>query len=205
MFDSFKGHATTKGLRSVNERPALAAHIGLIVAMWAMVESQLSELLSIMLHADAAIGATLFSVIKNEGGRLAMLKAVAEERLTPEQQAEYASLKKRITAAGDYRDRLAHNIWATSPDYPDSLILFDARASAHFVALYTKAIAVGRFSDQDDASASCAITNYLESARVYSEKFLHIEAEITAASDDLGRFCWKLKAPTPLPHPEAKP
>ncbi len=199
MFEPFKKGTTTSSLKTLQERPKLAAHIGLIMGMWAVVESELSRLLSIMLQSDAEVGATLFSVIKAEAGRLAMIEAIAKDRLTSEQQAEFAGLKKRVTSVGGYRDRLAHNIWAISEDHPDSLILFDARAGAQFMAHLTSNVpGRGIFPRQDPEKSTSALMNHLDSAREYTEKeFLYIESEIAAVSVAIVRFSQKLTPPSP--------
>jgi hypothetical protein len=197
MFESFKGE-TTWGLKVLAERPKLAAHIGLIVGMWATVESRLSHMLSIILHSDAEIGATLFSVIKAEGGRFAMIRAIAEDRLTPEQQAEYSALKKRIESVGSYRDAIAHNIWAISEDHPDSLILFDAKASARFMAILTKDLATVYPTEKHQYDFIKSVEDRKKSARKYTEKeFLHIEAEITAVAAEIADFSSRLYLSSP--------
>ena len=174
--------------------------------MWAVVESQLSYLLSVILQADARVGATLFSVITAEGGRLAMIKAVASDRLTLEQQKEYEALQKRVKSVGKYRDNIAHNIWAVSESNPDRLILYDARKYASATASITNNVAdpLRHSSSQTERQKFHdafvhqfdAEQEYANSGRQYTEReFLHIESEITQLSFDLGQFASKLWLP----------
>ena len=103
MFDPFQylpGETLDASHSALRQRPDLAARVGCIIGMWAMVELRLSELLSAVLHADARVGGTLFSVIKAEGGRLAMTKAIAEERLVPDDLIEFEALRKRMKVSG---------------------------------------------------------------------------------------------------------
>ena len=208
MFEAFDGESNSS-LKSVAERPELAVHIGLIIGMWAVVESQLSHLLSIILQSDAKIGATLFSVIKAESGRLAMIDAIADDRFTLEQKTEYEALQKRVKSVGKYRDTIAHNIWGVSTTCPNSLILFDARKSARWMASFTsnladplrhdKSLTENQKSHRALILHMTAEREYANSAREYTEKeFLHIESEITQLSFDLGQFASKLHPPLHL-------
>jgi hypothetical protein len=136
MPQPFKGGASQPSWsnRSIKERPKLAKHIGIIVAMWATVEVQLGHTIAALLDADAFVGMTIYAELKSEPARLAAMIAIASERLSAEEFKEFEKLLERVRRTGKQRDRISHNIWATADEYPDSLILYDARAWAKFHA-----------------------------------------------------------------------
>jgi hypothetical protein len=183
MFDPFKGEfvSVTESLR---ERPELAARVGLCIGMWSFVELNLSILLSAMLHIDAQIGSTLFGVIKAESGRLAMLNAIAEDRLSEDLFAEYSLLQKRVNSLSGHRDKLAHGTWATSSAAPDILILADPRhISEHFATIM--AVATG----SKTASFGSEPPKFREDARCYGDaEFTYLEAEMRSLASDVILF-----------------
>jgi hypothetical protein len=184
MFDQItfrRGEKFFSGMTAIKQRPELAARVGLVVAMWATIELRLSELLSYMLHADARVGATLFTAITSEGGRLAMTKAIAQERLSVGQLTEYDALQKRIRKVGGYRDAMCHGIWCVSDARPDTLILLDSRSVAQFFAHKTAHEA------QMPTAPEMDLPDY--SASEYGDtEFSFVESEIRALAGDLIDF-----------------
>lgn len=193
MFDTFNGKFRCD-FDSIKKRPELAARVAHTIAMWSLVELSLSQLLSVILHSDAQVGATLFSTIRAESGRLAMIRAIAEDRLTPEMQHEYAALQKRITQVGSYRDAMAHGNWAASDDDPDCLILVDARHVATFIAAVTADVTRLKIEEKTKKLGE----KYRKNARRYgAQEFDFIESEIKKLNADLSAFIEKVIDSTP--------
>jgi hypothetical protein len=115
-------------LRSLEERPELAKHIALIASMWSVIEAELAKILSLILHTDALVGATIYSVIKSEGARTEAIESVIKHRLTASDLEQYRKLKDRVRRVGGQRDKFLHGLWAVPKGMPDSLVLVDSRA-----------------------------------------------------------------------------
>ena len=184
-------------LNSIDEHPVLAACIGRIIAKWSVIEYYQSNILSLMLGSDAAIGSTLFGAVKADAARSAMLQAIAEEKLNPEALTEYTALNKRYKNTTKFRDAIAHNLWGTSKEHPECLIMIDSRDQSKWMAYLTASLSSDRPSFQDHGKPS-PLENSFESMRVYNEKdFLDAETAIKDLSVALSQFSYKLRQLAP--------
>lgn len=189
MFDTFKGMFSWH-IASVSERPALAAHIGEVIAMWSIVEQQESQLLSHLLKAEATVGATLFSSIRAEAGRLAMIQSAATRYLTAPLAEEFAQLKRKIQKVGSYRDQIAHNIWAVPSEMPDALVLMDSRTLTELTAQMTAASHGGKYEAND------TLERHFNASQTWRElEFLHVKKEISSLLVEIQQFVQKISPP----------
>lgn len=205
MFQPYKGKFVSR-LDTLKARPIFAARIGHTIAMWSAIEIHLSQLLSIILRADAQVGATLFSAIRAESGRLAMIRAIAEERLPPDLFAEYLALQKRVSSVGSHRDAMAHGSWALSQTDPDCLILVDSRYVGRYIAAAHSNLSKENASLLERQKAAAAMKNYLDSARRYGDvEFDYIEKEIKAVRQEIKEMAAKVSVVLALPHAPSTP
>lgn len=193
MFDPTKNDWQSLCIGEIIQHDVIATRIGRIIGMWSLVEHQLGHLLCIILHADARLGMLLYSSIKAEAGRLAMLDSIISERLKPEDQLEFAALRKRVRTVGSYRDELAHTPWAVSK-MGELVILNSADQLRH------EANRVN-FSAAHSEEAKIRFFNHMgkmyDSNKSYSPReFDFIENEIRSLSDDLVIFAEKIAQPT---------
>jgi hypothetical protein len=120
---------------ALQQRPALAAHIGTIAVTWAQIEHELGILLADLLGTDANLGITIFLGLRTEGPQRTVIKAAAEARLS-------TGLAHRMMSfvANDLRDgakprnNILHGLWAAAPEYPKALIWIDRREALRLSA-----------------------------------------------------------------------
>jgi len=125
------------------KRPELAAYIGRIAAHWSHVEWSMGILVSVILHEDARLATTVFSPVRSEPTRFAILDAIATENLPPELFQEFQALRKQVKQTGGERDRIIHGCWMLAPEAPDSLIHINPRQLIDNYAAYATVRAKG--------------------------------------------------------------
>lgn len=198
MPQPFNG-ASSYNLHSLKERPALASHIGLITAMWSLIDVQLAHMVSTMLHADAEIAATLLGGIRSEPVKLAAIQAVAEERLSSELLAEYTLLMKEFKSVSKARNDVVHKIWAVPDNKPESLVLIDSRKASTFNASLITSFAkpLGTIGKNVQEKYAKVFEDFIQSSMEYQENdFLDIENRIDQLSKKIAQFSMKLQQPT---------
>jgi hypothetical protein len=126
MFDPFEGQFQC-AFDSLTRRPQLAVRVAHIMGLWAHVDALLAVLLSRVLHADAEVGAILFSSVHAEAGRMAMIRAIVEERLSEPLQKEFSALQDKARKVGKHRDEMAHGLWGHSDEKENCLVLANTR------------------------------------------------------------------------------
>jgi len=113
--------------KALLEKPELAAHLSTITSLWAQMVTLLEEILGLLAGVDAITAMRLYTAIENDGAKQAMLRALAEDKLPDNLQAELNAIFKWIREHGSSRNVVAHGVWGVSPQYPDALFYTDVR------------------------------------------------------------------------------
>lgn len=163
-------------------RPKLAMHIGIIASMWTQVEVNLAMIVAKMLHAEASIAVAMYLPVKAEGARLAIMDAVAQERLTPQMQNEFEQLRKRIKNTGDERDHVIHGTWAHGENQ-DTLILLSQK---EMVRCYSNLLSNSAKQIETPAQDYSSMLEYNE------KDFIQIETNIRSRIKETSEFWIKL-------------
>jgi hypothetical protein len=111
------GHSTNK--------PELAELTAGIFARWAWIEHQLSLLLLFVLGAEAKPALAMFSVLTTQRLRGNATSAAAKAALPRKKFEIFRAVMGVIERVANDRHRLAHWLWATSPELPHALLLAD--------------------------------------------------------------------------------
>lgn len=163
-------------------RPKLATHVGIIASMWTQIELTLALIVAKMLNAEADIAGAMLLPVRSEATRFAIINAVAEDRLTPDMQEELKQLKKRIDNTGNERNRVVHGLWAHSEN-EDTLILVSQK---EMLKVYSGIIT--KLANQKPVE----VKDYAEMLE-YSEKdFIQIESNIADRIKETAAFFGKL-------------
>jgi hypothetical protein len=181
-------------LDALAKRPKLAMHAGVVVSMWAYIEFLLAHLLGVMLQADRHIATLIYMQIKSEPARLAVMQAIAAERLTPTLLAEFMQLKKRVSQTGSQRDRIAHALWAVPYENPDSIAMEDPR---HICMLWATLGSIGLKGKKRNRRALTQVQSAMrkveDSTYEYQEQdFVGIEDAIRKLADEIEDFTTKV-------------
>ena len=201
MFDPTRNDWQSIAIGEIVQHEAIATRIGKIIGMWSLVEHQFGHLLSIILHTDARIGSLLYSSIKSEAGRLAMLNSIVDERVKSGDQDEFRELRKRAKTVGSYRDELAHTPWAVSST--GELVLLNSADQLKHEAHHVSASAV-KCDDANTRLFSHMEKTYGNNKSYSTREFDFIESEIRKLSDDLAKFTAKVAQPTWLQQLQAQ-
>lgn len=119
---------------AVKARPQLAVHVAVIAGIVTNIEMVAGTFVAAMLGEDAELGSTAFLAIENEGSRLAVMRALAERILAPEDIAGLNNIFKKLRERRPDRNIVIHGVWGTSPHHPDALIYIDPRDFIHWMA-----------------------------------------------------------------------
>jgi hypothetical protein len=112
----------------LQQRPAHAARIGLVVAEWAALEEHLVEMFAYSLFAMALeergamqVAKTALEQIDSLTVRLEVMGGLLKTRVKPEEHKYFAeTLRPEIRKRASERNRVAHSNWMlcdTEPDY----------------------------------------------------------------------------------------
>lgn len=198
----YKG-SWTWGLKVLRQRPHLAANLGYIASMWAVVETKLANIVSRALQADALVAISIYSLIRSEGTRLEVIESLLRNRLSEGDFEEYQRLKKRVRRVGDQRDRFMHAIWATSMSKPESIILIDSRSQ---MTLDASAAAMSATGESNSEQHSQLFDKHKASLLEYTQRdFIDLENLITELFAELCHFEDRLPPQKSGPEIQAQP
>jgi hypothetical protein len=111
----------------LRSRPQLAVLIADIISLWGHIEGNLGAIFVRLLGASARPGAAIYHSL-GAGTRQNALRAVARLNLDEHQFKIFEIFLKLVSRGRTQRDRLAHWLWALSPEIEDALLLIDPDA-----------------------------------------------------------------------------
>lgn len=186
--DPSKADGIDFGGDTLVERPTLTQHIGVIASIATTAETLTSALLTVMLGAEADLGAVLVTAIENEGSRIAVLKAISERCLAAKDQERFGDLLKKFRQRRLERNDVVHGIWGISPhpDYANALVWIDPRDFVRWMA----AVVSGK-------AGAAAMERLFGAVRVYREHdFTQIEQRLKALHQEVQAFWIEAVAPS---------
>lgn len=75
--------------RAMLQRPALAARIAHISALWNEIEMTIAAYMTALLGAEASTGMSMFLAITNDGAKKAVIDAICARNLDAEHQEKF--------------------------------------------------------------------------------------------------------------------
>ena len=168
---------------SIKNRPALAAHIGTIAAMWSQIEATLGLIFSQLLGSHAVVGTAMYLSIISEQARDSAMKAAANEKLPAELKDKFEVLMSELKGPRKTRNKIVHGLWAISDHHEDCLILIDTRKMIRYWS-FNNSPMIDFASRRIDA-----MKDHVSSTAEYRESdFLQIEDQISLAMRKVGVF-----------------
>lgn len=114
--------------------PDLARKIADVIATWSQIECNLGVILARMLGAGVRSSMAMYLALNSSSAQTAALEAAAKISLSPERLELFSALCVLVKRASGHRNRMAHNLWGTSNELPDALVLLSPDA---VLALHT--------------------------------------------------------------------
>lgn len=104
----------------------LAVHV---ISLWSYTEAGLLRMAAQFLASEQPLVTHMLQAVKNAEGRRAAVKAAGLQRLSggSDDASFFLAALDALGHAEELRNRYAHQIWASSPDIPDAIILIDPR------------------------------------------------------------------------------
>jgi hypothetical protein len=107
---------------SIQERPTLAARIGIIAAIWAEIEVHLALLFGALSETESRHGLEMYFAIVSTTARIDAMAAVARRCLPVDAMNAFEALLKEVRARARERNRIVHSSWGISLENKDILI-----------------------------------------------------------------------------------
>jgi len=109
----------------LDRRPQLATCIARIAVLWSRVEERLGCITVALLGAEPIVGTRMYEALTSSADRVAVLRAVAQDRLDAQMRARLEELLERYAEARWKRNKVIRGHWYVSDDYPDDLVWAD--------------------------------------------------------------------------------
>lgn len=112
------------------ERPDLAVYIARIATGWSRVEQGLGNLVVQFLGAHAHTGIKMYEALSGSASKLAVLRAVARDRLSRDQLDQLEEVLRSVKSVGRKRSKVVHGLWEISDQLPRALVWCDSADAA---------------------------------------------------------------------------
>jgi hypothetical protein len=109
----------------LDRRPTLAACIARIAVLWSRVEERLGCITVQLLGAEPIVGTRMYEALTSSADRVAVLRAVARDRLNEEMRNKLETLLSRYAEARWKRNNVIRGHWYVSDEHPDELVWAD--------------------------------------------------------------------------------
>jgi hypothetical protein len=109
----------------LDRRPQLATCIARIAVLWSRVEERLGCITVQLLGAEPIVGTRMYEALTSSADRVAVLRAVARDRLDDEMREKLEALLTRYGDARWKRNKVIRGHWYVSDDHPDELVWAD--------------------------------------------------------------------------------
>lgn len=111
--------------RPLERRPELGCCIGRVAIGWSLVEERLGFAMTQLLGVEPRRGMTVFRAMSGTSSKLAIIHALAKERLNNDMQTRLDELLGRYASAKSSRDQIVRGHWYVSDDHPDAIVWAD--------------------------------------------------------------------------------
>lgn len=109
----------------LDRRPQLAACIARVAVLWSRVEERLGRITVRLLGAEPIVGLHMYEALTSSADRVAVLRAVARDRLDEEMLKKLETLLGRYAEARWKRNKVIRGHWYVSDEHPDELVWAD--------------------------------------------------------------------------------
>src|SRR5271169_829424 len=116
----------------LRSRPELAARISDAISLWSHIEANLSVVLTRMLDGGVKSGTAMYQAVQSFRVHMTVLDEVAKIAIPREYQPTFNAVCTLVRRAARKQDKLAHWIWALSPDIEDALLLIDPNGAMNY-------------------------------------------------------------------------
>ena len=120
------------GYDALTKRPELGNLIGQVITTWSYCDAAFTAMLTHFLHADFQVVHEMYHALRSTDARRQMLQAAAEETLDTEDLLIFNAVKKCTNASRTKRNDFAHNLWGTSSEIPDALLMSRPRIISEY-------------------------------------------------------------------------
>jgi hypothetical protein len=109
----------------LERRPELATCIARVAVLWSRVEERLGCITVHLLGAEPIVGTRMYEALTSSADRVAVLRAVARDRLGEEMRDKLEGLLTRYAEARWKRNKVIRGHWYVSDEHPDELVWAD--------------------------------------------------------------------------------
>jgi hypothetical protein len=109
----------------LDKRPELATRIARIAILWSRVEERLGCITVELLGAEPIIATRMYEALTSSADRVAVLRAVARDRLDDKHRDRLEALLSRYAEARWKRNKVIRGHWYVSNEHPDELVWAD--------------------------------------------------------------------------------
>src|SRR5437868_12310153 len=109
----------------LDRRPQLATCIARVAVLWSRVEERLGCITVSLLGAEPIAGTRMYEALTSSADRVAVLRAVAQDRLDEKMRARLEELLERYAEARWKRNKVIRGHWYVSEEHPDELVWAD--------------------------------------------------------------------------------
>ena len=109
----------------LDRRPELATCIARVAVLWSRVEERLGCITVDLLGAEPIAGLRMYEALTSSADRVAVLRAVAQDRLEEAGRDKLEALLKRYADARWKRNKVIRGHWYVSDEHPDELAWAD--------------------------------------------------------------------------------
>ncbi len=109
-------------------QPAFGQLVAHIISLWSAIEANLGVCLSRMLKTNARTGIAMYMALNSANARNSVLRAAAKSSLPQDKLIIFEAILRVISKSGAQRHKLAHWLWAFSPEIKDAVLLIDPEA-----------------------------------------------------------------------------
>jgi hypothetical protein len=125
----------------LRSRPELAVLIGDVISLWSHIEADLSVVLIRMLGGGVRSGSAMYQAVQSFRVQMTVIDAVAKIEVEHEYLPIFEAVLTLVRRAARKRDKLAHWLWAISPDINDALLLLDPNAAMNYHTVLAERLA----------------------------------------------------------------
>lgn len=122
--------------KAITERPELALLAMSVIARWSEVESFAAAFFVALLGANPIPGAAVYATLTSNGMQKEALRAAADVQLDEPRRDVLEAILHRYSSAVLERNKIAHGLWAYSPEIPDGILLVKPRSIIAFNAIW---------------------------------------------------------------------
>lgn len=112
---------------AVEQRPGIAVAIMKCIALWAVIESEFSELFVTILASNKEMGASLWNEFGSDTSKRHAFRSICVSNLQKQDYDIINGMLKMIKSQASTRNIMAHGVYGISEEITDGIIVVDSR------------------------------------------------------------------------------